>query len=70
VPPPPRTPAQGGYHLGALGEGAAESFRGLLGLPPASPPPAELAQRRLLQPEPLGRVERALAEVRRLHKLP
>jgi hypothetical protein len=47
----------------------AESFRGLLALPPASPAADELRVRRLLADEPLGKVEVAVAEARRRHGL-
>ena len=60
---------QGGYHLESLGECVAESFRGLLQLPPESPPVAELAARRMLQEEPMLRIEAAVAEAVRRHGL-
>jgi hypothetical protein len=41
----------------------------VLGLPPASPPPAELAARRLLTEEPLARAETAITEAARRHGL-
>lgn len=63
------THSQGGYHLPSLGEAVAESFRGLLGAPPASPPPAQLTAGRLLSEEPLAKVEAAVAEARRRHGL-
>jgi len=60
---------QGGYHLQSLGEAVAESFRGLLGLPAASDPVNALVARRLLQEEPLRKVEIVVGEVRRRHGL-
>ncbi|KAI8472046.1 MAG: histone deacetylase [Monoraphidium minutum] len=60
---------EGGYHLPSLGESVAESLRGLLGLAAATPAAADLAAARLLQEEPLAKVERALAEAARLHSL-
>jgi hypothetical protein len=63
------TDAQGGYHLDSLGESVAESVRGLVGLPPATAPAAELAARRLIQEEPMRKVEAAVADVRRRHGL-
>jgi hypothetical protein len=47
----------------------AETFRGVLGLPPATPSPGALAAARLLQEEPASRAERAVAEVVRRHRL-
>ncbi|GBF91129.1 hypothetical protein Rsub_04798 [Raphidocelis subcapitata] len=60
---------EGGYHLESLGESVAETLRGVLGLPPATPPPEELAAARLLQPEPMARAQRAVEDAVRRHRL-
>jgi acetoin utilization deacetylase AcuC-like enzyme len=59
---------EGGYDLASLGEAAAEASRGVLGLPPMTPPARELeTAKRLLQPEPMDKVDAAIEDVLRRH---
>ena len=55
-----------GYDLTGLADGATESFRALLGLPPVG---ADAADVRLLLPEPDAALQKLLREAKALHNL-
>lgn len=55
---------EGGYHLDALGESVADSFRGLLGLPSI-----DTFNKACLHDEPQSKVQSMIQEIQRIHNV-